>query len=45
MRDLIRYNYICEVCKLHTVQLKKTIKGKQKWVCKECHTVQDEKEK
>lgn len=40
MKDKIRTDKICEVCRHHTVMLKKKIRGKDVLVCIECHTIQ-----
>ncbi len=38
----LRYDRICPVCKIHTVQVLKKIKGidKECFICKLCNTIQ-----
>lgn len=45
LKDKIRTEVICPVCNIHTTQIKKTIQGKEMWLCKECQSeVKDKKE-
>ncbi len=41
LKKKLRYDRICPVCKIHTVQVFKKIKGinKECWICKLCQTI------